>query len=406
MSRHDEIHDLIREHRQPWDDIKKLKAEHDQIVADSGEVGFHETPIVTRIGSSKEYYSIGYWGTQLRLGLETLELAKKVTGLTGDVVWVDPTAGGAALPQWLRRSGYVKKTILNDRGFLTVCASRALLSGNLLPSYEDVCKAVDAVTPVVGYVSGKTASAYVKKHFEGVFSPDVLNYMDGYAQQYSDHPEMLLALGTVLTKRHTFRSIDFDKKLTRSLGLEISTDVYKKVPEGSAPATRPGLKTYLKMELKKILEARCPIGTGDTYNLDVMEFGKIAAGDIMYCDFAWPWTDGRPVVEYSFPLKIASLLTQKDPENTWYWTGDTILQGVGDFLESALPRFKFVIVDTQSSNKPDGPELLQYLTERFGKDRILNFAYTDYTSMAGTKGKGDGVRMYRESYVTIKGGVQ
>ncbi len=405
MNRHDEIHSLVAEHRQPWSEIKKLEEEHNKIVAESGEVGFHLTPIVTRVGVMPHTYSIGYWGTQSRIAPQTKALAQKVTGLMDNVVWVDPTMGGLAIPQWLRYDGYASKTILNDRGFLSVCASAALLSGKPLPPYEQLCGDVDNVIPVEGYISGKTGSEFVKKWFAGTFSPEVLNYMDGYVQQYKDRPEMLLALGTVLTKRHTFRSIDFDKKLTRSLGVHQSVDPYKKLPEGSMVSTRPGLKDYLKLELKKICEAWCPKGTGDTYNLDVMEFGKIAAGDIMYCDFAWPWRDGRPVIEYSFPLKIAALLTQKDPENTWYWNGDTILPGVGDFLESALPRFKFIIVNTQSSNKPDGPELLQYLTDRFGKDRIVAFAYTDYVSMAGTKGKNDGVRMYRESYVVVRGEV-
>lgn len=406
QAKHDAIHAEVFESRHPWSELQVLRKEHDEIVTALAEP-FHKTPLVLGLTIPKSTYSIGYFGTQGRLALHTQNLARYVTGLPDGVIWVDPTMGGLAIPQGLRRTGYASKTVLNDRGFLSVCASRALLSGNPLPSLEQLYHDVDNVTPIVGFVSKSTV-------YQDVFSTEVLAYMDGYVTQYINRPEMLLALGCVLTKRHTFRSIDFDKKLTRSLGLDKSIDPYptKKVQElqselsGSVQpidAMRPGLKEYLKKELKKISESWCPIGTGETHHLDVMEFSKVATGDIMYCDFAWPWRDGRPVKEYSFPLKIASLLTQQEQTNTWYWTGDTILGGVNDFLANTLPRFKFIIVNTQSSNFPNGEELRASVEQRFGKERVIDYAFIDYVSMAGTASKGSGVRMYREYYVAVKG---
>lgn len=253
--------------------------------------------------------------------------------------FVDAFAGSNVVAREMRCELGVQ-LVTNDVNYYSVAIARSFIG----PDDPDISLDLDEVEPIEGegWASG------LDKYFE----PEVLQWMDGFAVHFKDHPAYISALGSALHKA-TFRAIGFEKKFGHKLTIE---------------QIKKFVDNFFRRKLKLITPGPAPIvhwGLAEDLLLN------IEPGGVLYIDPAWPGVSA-PAGYIKFARQLNAILGQSmDYPDITAWSKHDVVDKICYLLEMGAKKFSMILLATQSTNYPEVSDLIEQLIPDFEVDAVF-----------------------------------
>jgi len=375
----DEIHSIIKNlnPKEYKEKVKKLLNIHQKLV--EKEEGFHKTRFELKYGVSSGL-SVGYFGSQGRFYVPFLkEYFEKVLKFK-PTYFAETPAGSNSISYGMIQYD-IPIVATNDISFWSYCISRGILKNDEILTDDEVSTILKQSCN--GYLVNKREDLpmplEVKQNIDGVVRFIKEKNIDKY---YT----ILAILGKFMLSNLTFRSMTWDKNRMKDSNF-CSVSV---------------LHNYIKKWVKKfnvlIQDKGKDVTTVLSYQKDHKEFinsiSPPSKGSVLYCDFDWPWSDGRETEVYTWYIEdISSIIFgDKIQPNISYWTKHNIKKELLGIIKLSLEKFEYMFLSTQSSNYPHIEVLKEWVTE---VAKIVDYCFIDTLSLVANKN-------FREELLILK----
>lgn len=341
----------------------KLKEIHDK------ENPGDDSPYLPLNGLISSSFPIYYFGGQLRFYPFIKNIVLKICP---DIkIYSDGTGGGIGVPYQFYLDGY--NVQVSDISFLTYCWASYFLKRNDYFNFK-----CNRHMRYKGYI-------YTNREKFG-FSDELSQFIDCLIIENKENYSFLGLLGFVMLKYFTYKNLCWDFYLVQ---LENVSSFLKKL-----------MYEYNNFISEKINNNFPSLKDANVFHLDAFEFARQTEGDVIYTDFAWAWNDNfgdREVSEYFIPNRIiSSFLNQCNfVYPTEVWTKENTIDLLKKYINIAVQNYKFLIINTQSTNYPIGEDLYFILKDIYN-ERIIDYFFFDAMSRTFTSS-------YREYFIILKG---
>lgn len=353
--------------KQYKEEIKGLMKIHKEI--EEQDKSFHKTKLVLK-QYSKSDLSVGYFGSQGRFYVSFLkEYFRKVLKFN-PVYFAEVPAGSNSISYGMIQHN-IPIVATCDINYWSWCISKGILENNEIVLPEEIEN-----------ILGQMHNGYLVKERDDLPMPlDVKQCIDGIVNcinkaNKNKYYLVLAVIGKYLLNNLTFRSMSWDKNRMKD----------KKYC--SLSTLHNYLKKWIGIFNNRTINKGKSKSKVISFHGDYFDFFNSISppqkGSVLYCDFDWPWSDGKETKIYTWYIEdISAILRGKTHlQNIEYWTKDNIKEELLNVIKTGLTKFEYVFLSTQSSNYPSIKELKEWICEIA---TIKDYCFLDTPSLVANK---------------------